>query len=347
GDRNARLRLDKAPWSTQSILRKGATHVSWLLIAIATGGAWVFYFADAPTLARQFVTFEAPVAAYIFLGIFTATTYVLGGLAREQVCIYMCPWPRIQGAMFDCDSLLISYRAWRGEPRGPHKAGQDWTGHGDCIDCHQCIAVCPTGIDIRNGPQLECIQCALCIDACNEIMDKVDRPRGLIAYDTVRNLETAPHGEVPIKLLRPRVVLYASAMAVVGAIMLTALALRPNLDVSVLQDRNPLYVKLAEGGIRNGYTVKLLNKLYQPHSFRLGLAGLPGATLTIVGLEHEHDPLVAVPPDELQSLRIYVTLDKKDVAALPSDSKDFSLVVTDAATSTGAEHRLTFRGPER
>ena len=175
GDRNQRLKLDKNPWAAETLWRRGATHLAWLLIAIATGGAWVFYFADAPTLARQLVTFEAPLLAYIFIGVFTATTYVLGGLAREQVCIYMCPWPRIQGAMFDRDSLLITYRGWRGEPRGPHKAGQSWEGRGDCIDCKQCIAVCPTGIDIRNGPQLECIQCALCIDACDEIMTKVEQ----------------------------------------------------------------------------------------------------------------------------------------------------------------------------
>ncbi len=347
GDRNARLRLDKTPWSAENILRKSATHLSWLLIAIATGGAWVFYFADAPTLARQLVTFEAPVVAYAFLGIFTATTYVLGGIAREQVCIYMCPWPRIQGAMFDRDSLLISYRDWRGEPRGPHKAGQGWEGRGDCIDCGQCIAVCPTGVDIRKGPQLECIQCALCIDACDEIMDRVARPRGLIAYDTVRNLEAAGRDTVPIRLLRPRVVLYASAMVIVSAVMLTALLLRPDLEVSILRDRNPLYVKLSDGGLRNGYTIKLLNKLYQPHSFRLALAGLPGATLSIVGLERQADPVVTVPPDELQSLRVYVTLDKQGVTASPHEATDFTLVVTDVATSNQAKHTVTFRGPER
>ena len=276
GDRNQRLRLDKNPWSFETLWRKGATHFSWLLIAIATGGAFVFYFADAPTLARQLASFDAPLIAYSFIGIFTATTYLLGGIAREQVCIYMCPWPRIQGAMFDHDSLLISYRGWRGEPRGPHKIGQSWEGRGDCIDCEQCIAVCPTGIDIRNGAQLECIQCALCIDACNEIMDKVERPRGLIAYDTIRNLETAPHGKPEMKFMRPRVLLYAGAFALVASIMVTAWTMRPDLEVSILHDRNPLYVKLSDGGIRNGYTIKVLNKLYEPHVFHLGVDGMPG-----------------------------------------------------------------------
>jgi cytochrome c oxidase accessory protein FixG len=345
GDRNQRLRLDKAPWSVETLSRKGATHLTWLLIAIATGGAWVFYFADAPTLARQLVTFEAPPAAYLFIGIFTATTYVLGGLAREQVCIYMCPWPRIQGAMFDRDSLLITYRGWRGEPRGPHKAGQSWEGRGDCIDCNQCVAVCPTGIDIRNGPQLECIQCALCIDACDEIMTKVERPRGLIAYDTERNLAAAGHETVPIRLIRPRTILYAVAMAVVATIMLIALLLRPDLDVNVLRDRNPLYVKLSDGGVRNGYTVKLLNKLYGPRALGLGIAGLPGAKLSVVGLENEANPVVTVPPDELKSVRLYVTLDKQAVAALGGAAKNFDIVVTDAAIGERTEHSAIFQGP--
>ena len=347
GNRNARMRLDKAPWTVEKIWRKGATHLTWLLIAIATGGAFVFYFRDAPTLARELVTFEAPLVAYSFLGVFTATTYVLGGIAREQVCTYMCPWPRIQGAMFDRDSLLISYRAWRGELRGPHKAGQSWEGRGDCIDCQQCVAVCPAGIDIRDGDQLECIQCALCIDACNKIMDKVARPRGLIAYDTVRNLDAAGKATVPIRLVRPRVVLYATAMVVVGAVMLTALLLRPDLEVSVLHDRNPIYVRLSDGSIRNGYTVKLLNKRYEPHSFRLGLADLPGGTLSVIGLARQADPVVTVPPDELQAFRLYVTLDKKGASALSGEATDFSLVITDVASGDQAEHKATFRGSER
>jgi cytochrome c oxidase accessory protein FixG len=249
--------------------------------------------------------------------------------------------------MFDRDSLLISYRAWRGEPRGPHKSGQSWEGRGDCIDCRQCVAVCPAGIDIRDGPQLECIQCALCIDACNEIMDKVARPRGLIAYDTVRNLDAAGTHTVPISLLRPRVVLYATAMVIVGLIMLTALVLRPDLDVNVLHDRNPLYVKLSDGGLRNGYTIKLLNKLYLPRSFSIEAAGLPGGSLSVIGHDQESRPAVTVAPDQLQSLRLYVTLDKSAVAALPASSTEFSFVITDLADHMAVEHRATFQGPER
>jgi cytochrome c oxidase accessory protein FixG len=344
GDRNARLKLDKHRWSFEALWRKTATHLSWLLIAIATGGAFVFYFADAPTLAKQLVSFDAPMTAYLFVGIFTATTYVLGGIAREQVCIYMCPWPRIQGAMFDRDSLLISYRTWRGEPHGPHKAGQSWEGRGDCVDCRQCVAVCPTGIDIRNGPQLECIQCALCIDACDQIMTKVGRPTGLIAYDTVRNLEAGAVGAEPINLYRPRVILYAAAMVAVSLIMVAALMLRPELDVNVMHGRNPLYVKLSDGGVRNGYTLKLLNKLYLPRAFSLSVAGLPGAKLDMVG----HDGgVVPVPPDNIQSVTLYVSLDKQGVKALTSKATPFSFVITDIANGARTEHEAMFQGPPR
>lgn len=344
GDRNARLRLDKHPWAVETLWRKSATHLTWLAIAVATGGAWVFYFADAPTLAKQLVTFDAPMVAYLFIGIFTLTTYVLGGLAREQVCVYMCPWPRIQGAMFDRDSLLISYRTWRGEPRGAHKAGETWDGRGDCVDCQQCVAVCPAGIDIRDGAQLECIQCALCIDACDEIMDKVGRPRGLIAYDTIRNLDAGSENAEPLRLFRPRVLLYGGAIALVSIIMIVALVMRPVLDVNVLHDRNPLYVKLSDGGVRNGYEVKLLNKQYVPRAFKLGVDGLPGAQVQMIG--HEGG-VVPVPPDNLQAVKLYITLGKDAVRALPAQATPFKLVVTDIANGEETEHDATFQGPPK
>src|SRR6187401_2695025 len=292
GDRRERMRKDAAKETMKlerfvEILLK---HSIWLMIAWWTGGAWVLYFNDAPTLVKQLVTFQAPMLAYIWIGILTATTFVLAGYMREQVCTYMCPWPRIQAALTDEWALNVTYRYDRGEKRTSVKKAIELRALGehvgDCVDCYQCVAVCPTGIDIRNGPQLECIQCALCIDACDEIMAKVERPRGLIAYDTESNLAAAGRETVPIKLVRPRTILYAGAMAVVSAIMLTALLLRPDLDVNVLRDRNPLFVKLSDGGVRNGYTVKLLNKLYAPRALSLGIEGLPGAKLSVVGLEN-------------------------------------------------------------
>ncbi|MGD9868049.1 MAG: cytochrome c oxidase accessory protein CcoG [Hyphomicrobiales bacterium] len=344
GDRNARMRLDKQPWNSGKIWRKGATHFTWLLIGLATGGAFVFYFRDAPTLARELATFQAPAIAWIFLGIFTGTTYLLGGIAREQVCTYMCPWPRIQGAMFDRHSLLVSYRDWRGEPRGPHKAGETWSGRGDCIDCKQCVAVCPVGIDIRDGPQLECIQCALCIDACNTIMDKVGRPRGLIAYDTVGNLEAAAKGSSErVRLLRPRVIGYAALFALVGLVMLVALANRTVLEVNVLRDRNPLYVTLSDGSVRNGYTLKILNKRNEPRRFGLTVTGLPAADIRVVGYENEADPSIEVAPDGLRSLRVFVTLAKGRAETIGHDAVPFDFVVTDRTDGTSTSNDTSFR----
>jgi cytochrome c oxidase accessory protein FixG len=345
GDRNARMRLDQAPWSLAKLWKKTATHVSWLLIALATGGALVFYFRDAPTLAGELVSGTAPVVAYVFLGIFAATTYLLGGIAREQVCIYMCPWPRIQGAMLDADSLLISYRENRGEPRGPHKKGESWDNRGDCVDCRACVAVCPMGIDIRDGPQLECIQCALCIDACDEIMTKVGRPAGLIAYATFRNLDDPKAGPRDgWHIVRTRTVLYSGLMAVVGVVMLWAMANRSVLEVSVLADRNPLFVMLSDGSLRNNYTVKILNKLHDVRRFRLDAAGLPEARLTITGLDGEH-PVIDVVPDSLRALKLHVTVPAAALSLLPKDPAPFRITVTDVADGTETYRDTTFRSP--
>jgi cytochrome c oxidase accessory protein FixG len=344
GDRNARIALDKRSWGPVKVFRKGMTHLSWLAIGVATGGAFIFYFRDAPTLAQELVTGTAPTIAYLFLGIFTLTTYVLGGIAREQVCIYMCPWPRIQGAMVDHETLLVGYRAHRGEPRGPHKRGQAWEGRGDCIDCRACVAVCPTGIDIRDGSQLECIQCALCIDACNEIMDRVGRPRGLIAYDTIAKQEAVAKGTTaPLQLLRPRTLLYAGLIALVGAVMLVALINRSTREINVLHDRNPPFVQLSDGAIRNGYTVKILNKLHTPRAFALSARGLDGARLAIVGMEAGAP--IRVTTDALRELRVLVTLPAESVARNSQGSVGFELIVRDIASGQETARATLFQKP--
>jgi cytochrome c oxidase accessory protein FixG len=338
GDRNQRIALGKRPCGPIKLFKKGMTHLSWLIIGLATGGAFVFYFRDAPTLAQELLTGKAPTIAYLFLGIFTMTTYVLGGIAREQVCIYMCPWPRIQGAMVDHETLLVGYKDHRGEPRGPHKKGQTWEGRGDCIDCQACVAVCPMGIDIRDGSQLECIQCALCIDACNDIMSKIGRPPNLVAYDTIANQEATLRGEAaPLQIIRPRTLLYTGLIIVVSAIMLVVLLNRTTLEINVLHDRNPPYVMLSDGGVRNGYTIKILNKLHEPREFTLEAKGLAGAQLSMVGLEPSAS--IRVTTDDVRELRAFVTLSKTEAARHAPGSVPFWLVVRDA--TTGSE---TFRG---
>ena len=346
GDRNQRIRLDQAPWGPAKILRKLATHLSWLVVGVATGGAFIFYFRDAPTLAQELLTGTAPAIAYLFLGIFTLTTYVLGGIAREQVCIYMCPWPRIQGALTDRETLLVSYQTHRGEPRGSHKKGQAWEGRGDCIDCSACVAVCPTGIDIRDGSQLECIQCALCIDACNAIMDRVGRPRGLVAYSTIAQQEAAAQGGAArLRLWRPRTLLYLGLLALVSAIMLGAWLQRTVLEINVLHDRNPPYVRLSDGGVRNGYTVKILNKLHEPREFNLAVRGLPGAQLTVVGMEAQAHAAIRVATDDLRELRVLVTLPAASVTTLREASVPFALVIRDLGSGHETLRSTRFQRP--
>ena len=345
GDRNARIRLDKEPWGVSKIFKKTMTHISWVVIAVLTGGAFVFYFADAPTLFFQLLNGTAPFQAYLFIAILAGSTYLLGGIAREQVCIYMCPWPRIQGAMADHESLMISYETQRGEPRGPIRKS-DPNKKGDCIDCKACVAVCPMGIDIRDGLQLECIQCALCIDACNDIMKKIGRPQNLIAYDTIANQEASLKGETaPVRLLRPRTYLYFGLIAIVGGIMLAALSQRTILEANVIADRNPLYVQLGNGDIRNGFTFKILNKLHEPRTFIIGLEGLEGAILTLAGHDKSSAPEATVPTDVMSEMRVFVTVPAASLSKSKSQTEPFSFVVRDKESGTIAKRAATFRRP--
>jgi cytochrome c oxidase accessory protein FixG len=323
GDRNARIRLDKARWDGGKTLRKAAKHVAWIAIAAATGGAWVFYFADAPTTFVEIFTGRASVTIYVFIGIFTAATYTFAGWAREQVCTYMCPWPRFQAAMFDEDSFIVSYRAHRGEPRGKHKAGTSWDGRGDCIDCGGCVAVCPTGIDIRDGQQLECIGCGLCIDACNEVMDKVGRPRNLIAFDTLRAQECAQSGTPYIhRWIRPRPMIYAGVLAIVAGVMVAVLATRADTELHVLRDRAPLFVTLSDGSIRNGYTVKILNKAREPRAYELAVSGIAGPRVSVVGEEGRTASdrvTLTARPDSVATYRVYVAAPRTGRESAPID----------------------------
>ncbi|MEO1102370.1 MAG: cytochrome c oxidase accessory protein CcoG [Pseudomonadota bacterium] len=336
GDRNTRIKLDSAPWTGRKWVLKSTVHVIWLLIAVATGGAWIFYFADAPTLLGQFVRGDAAPVAYITVAILTFTTYTLGGLMREQVCTYMCPWPRIQAAMMDEHSLTVTYNDWRGEPRSRHqkRAAAEGLDVGDCVDCNACVAVCPAGIDIRDGQQLPCITCALCIDACDAVMDKIGKPRGLISYTTLADYEantarTKSTGrEAATKnqvlpgwreVMRPRVFLYFGLWSLIGVAMLVAIISRDRLDMSVAHDRNPRFVQLSDGSIRNGYTVKILNMEATPRSFDFGIVGLPGGLMWSPGINEEPARRFVVPvePDKVREFRVFVTADPDALDTVP------------------------------
>jgi len=345
GDRNALIRQAKAPWTAGKIARRGATHLAWLVIALFTGGAWVMYFNDAPTLLRQFFVGEASLGVYFFTALFTATTYLLAGLAREQLCTYMCPWPRFQGALLDEDSLVVSYQTDRGEPRGKHKKGESWEGRGDCIDCRQCVAVCPTGIDIRDGLQLECIGCGLCVDACNDIMVKVERPKGLIKFDTTRNQQLRAEGKPQtLRIIRPRTIIYVCILTVISGLMLGSLGLRDSFGVNVLHDRNPLFVKLSDGAIRNGYTVKVLNKTRDAREFDLRVEGIDGALISAVGGDQEQASLsLSAKPDSVATYKVYV----RRPADAGDKTQDVTIVMTEKTSGDEIRQETVFRGPGR
>jgi cytochrome c oxidase accessory protein FixG len=339
GDRRERMRKGKSKLTPRRVGEITAKHAIWLFIAWWTGGAWVLYFADAPTLVYNLATFQAPMIAYGSIAILTFTTYTLAGHMREQVCIYMCPWPRIQAALTDEWALNVTYRYDRGEPRMPVPKAKELRAKGlpsgDCINCRQCVAVCPTGVDIREGAQLGCIQCGLCIDACDAMMTKIGRAPRLIAYDTEVNIKRRLEGQPPIyRFIRARTLIYIAIIAITGLIMLYSLAARSLLGMNVLHDRNPLFVTLSDGSVRNAYTVRFLNKRTDLRSIELTVTGVPHPTIHVIGEEQAGRIVVAVGPDQTREVRVLVTV--------PPDVKlDKSTPVTFKARDIGSGETVT------
>ncbi|MCV2867653.1 cytochrome c oxidase accessory protein CcoG [Defluviimonas sp. WL0002] len=347
GDRNARVRLWNQKWNFRKFRLRMTKWVIWLLIGLATGGAWVFYFTDAPTLARDLVTLDAHPVAYWTMGILTFTTFFFGGFAREQICIYACPWPRIQAAMMDEDTLVVAYREWRGEPRGKLKKGELDPAQGDCIDCMACVNVCPVGIDIRNGQQLECITCALCIDACDEVMDRIGKPRGLIGYMALKDEAVERAGGHPKKLwkhiFRPRTILYTALWSAVGIAMIVALFLRSPIDFNVTPERNPIFVTLSDGSIRNAYEIRLRNKHPEARPFLLSLTSDAPLALSLEGRDSY---VVTVPADETLTQRVYVTAPPGSRAAV-ADRTSIRLWIVDQVNQDRVYENTVFNGKDQ
>ena len=350
GDRAERMKRDAGPHDFAYTWRKIVKHAAWLGIAFWTGGAWIMYYVDAPTVVREFWTLQASAPVYFFTGLFTATTYLLAGWAREQVCTYMCPWPRFQAAMLDEQSVTVTYQAWRGEPRSRHIKREtlvqdDISRAGDCIDCSACVVVCPTGIDIRDGIQLECINCGLCTDVCNSVMKHIGRDEGLITWDTMASQVARAKGQQNrFRLLRPRTAIYVSALLIAASVMTFALATRSLIHVTVEHDRAPLFVRLPDGAIRNGYTIRVVNKSLSQSSFDLEATGLDDLRMKVV---ESHDApssrlSLRVPPDSVAIFRVLIA------ANLPADAAGRVPLVFKLSDPVGGEttrESSSFNGP--
>lgn len=300
GNRSRRIKLDKAPWTVEKFLRKGGKQLSWILLGLWTGFIFVGYFTPVRELAQNVMSFSISGWEAFWIVFYGFATYGNAGIMREQVCKYMCPYARFQSAMFDRDSLIISYDRSRGEPRGSRSRDTDRneTPLGDCIDCTLCVQACPTGIDIRNGLQYECIACAACIDACDGVMDKMGYPRGLIRYTTENALEGKQ-----TRVLRPRIIIYGSLLLVLLVGLATSLLNRQELRVDVLRDRNALYRELTDNRVENVYTVKIINKSERTHELAISADGLPDLRVVT---EPER---ISIPAGELVSVSARVQAD--------------------------------------
>jgi len=273
GNRNKRIKLDKSPWNLNKITRKSTKHFLWISYALFTGYTFVGYFSPIRELGQGIIELTLGPWEWFWVLFYSLATYGNAGWLREQVCLHMCPYARFQSSMFDKDTLIISYDQQRGESRGKRKKQSDYKlqGLGDCIDCNQCVHVCPTGIDIRDGLQYECIACAACIDVCDNVMDKMGYDKGLIKYTT--EVEEKSQGKEKTKFFRPRTVYYISIFLAVVSAFIYLLSNRIPLDINVLRDRNNLYSENFSGEIENTYTLKILNMSQQTENYRLTVNG--------------------------------------------------------------------------
>jgi cytochrome c oxidase accessory protein FixG len=280
GKRSQRMKLDQAPWSWNKIHRKGSKQFLWITFSLWTGLTFVGFFTPVRELGVELMTFSAGGWTWFWALFYGFATYGNAGYMREQVCIYMCPYARFQSAMFDKDTLIISYDEKRGDPRGRRKRSVDpkAAGLGDCIDCTLCVQVCPTGIDIRDGLQYECIACAACIDACDSVMDKMNYPRGLVRFTTEHAMQNEQ-----THVIRPRMMVYGALLTLLIVSLVTSMALRTPIILDVIRDRNSLYRELPDDMIENIYTIKLINQSNDAREFKLTVAGVEGIHLDGIG----------------------------------------------------------------
>jgi cytochrome c oxidase accessory protein FixG len=332
GRRNHRIRLDEGPWTREKILRKSAKQFLWITFSIWTGFTFVGFFTPIRELAGEAAAFSFGGWEAFWIVFYGFATYGNAGYMREQVCKYMCPYARFQSAMFERDTLIISYDVGRGEPRGARKRSADpkALGLGDCIQCEACVQVCPTGIDIREGLQIDCIACAGCIDACDAVMDKMGYARGLIRYTTENMLAGRPR-----RVIRPRTVVYAVILAALLSAFAWGITHRSPVIVDVLHDRNALYRELSDGAIENGYTIKLVNKTDRAQHLRIELEDEDD--LHVHGARE-----VDVPAGEVASVPLTLHGDSGEVHGM----QHVELRVRNADGTIDIEHKSEFFAPE-
>jgi len=336
GNHTQRRKLDQGPWTREKALRKGAKQFLWISFALWTGFTFVAYFTPARELGPKLLTFSAGPWETFWVLFYGFATYGNAGLLREQVCKYMCPYARFQSAMFDTDTMIISYDQQRGEPRGRRKRSVDprAVGLGDCIECSMCVQVCPTGIDIREGLQIECIACAACVDVCNEVMEKMDYPRGLIRYSTHHAMEE----QQPVRIMRPRVMIYGVLLLALLIGFGAAVANRSTLIVDVIRDRNTLYRELPGGFIENVYTVTFVNKTESERRYELSVSGLDG-------LEVSLDASLPLRSEPGEVRRVPVRLRAPADSVPPGGAEVTLFVEAVGAMPTTIERSTRFLGP--
>ncbi|MCB5186706.1 cytochrome c oxidase accessory protein CcoG [Methylobacillus caricis] len=328
GERPARLRLIKQPWNAEKILKLGGSHFLMILVSFWTGVTFAAYFTYAPDFVHNLFTGHAAEAGYITVVVLTITTYVAAGLSREHICTLACPYARFQGVMYEPDTLAVAYDVRRGEGTAGRIAPgkglrtreeRQAQGHGDCIDCGFCVQVCPTGIDIRDGLQYQCISCGLCIDACNNIMDSVGSPRGLIRYDSEQNIASPVPHKPRLEWKRPKVLGYAASLVIASIILFYNIGTRSDTEANVQQVRQPLFVMLSDGSVRNRYQVNIINKTEHEQRYYLKVQGIPAESLDLGNI-----PEIRVRAGKTLSLNAKVDLTSEQAKM----TKQFSFVVT-------------------
>ena len=327
GERPARLKLMKQPWNAEKVLKVGGSHALMIIISFWTAVTFACYFAYAPEFVHNLFTGHAAEAGYITVVILTVTTYIAAGLAREQICTLACPYARFQGVMYEATTLAVAYDSKRGEgvagriaPVKGRRTREERqaAGHGDCIDCGFCVQVCPTGIDIREGLQYQCISCGLCIDACNNIMDSVGFPRGLIRYDSEQNIASPVPHKPRLDWKRSKVLGYAAALLVATMILFYSIGTRQGTDANVQQVRQPLFVTLSDGSVRNRYQINIVNKTEQEQRYELRVQGIPANALDIGHLQE-----IRVRAGKSLSINAKVSL----ASEMARGTKEFSFVI--------------------